>query len=76
MASTISTTNDDAQMIADLYLMVISSLKKASLVSPPTGVTCYFNPEVKEEIPDGVNSRGREVLVYLFAHASTDIHIY
>ena len=52
MASTTSTTNDDAQMIADLYLMVISSLKK---FSPPTGVTCYFNP--------GVNSRSR---VFLF----------
>ncbi len=75
MASTTSTTNDDAQMIVDLYLMVISSLKKASLVSPPTGVTCYFNPEEKDEIPDGVNNRGRVVLVCFFHHASTDIHI-
>ncbi len=72
MASTTSNLNDDALMIADLYLMVISSLKK---FSPPTGVTCYFNPEVKEEIPDGVNSRGRVVLSCFFAHASTDIHI-
>jgi hypothetical protein len=62
MASTTSTNNDDAQMTADLYLMVINALKKASLVSPPAGVTCYFNPEVKDEIPDGVNSRGRVFL--------------
>jgi hypothetical protein len=75
MASTTSNLNDDALMIADLYLMVISSLKKASLFSHPTEVTCYFNPEVKEEIPDGVNSRGRVVLSCFFAHASTDIHI-
>ncbi len=43
-------TND-----SKLYIMVVSSLRRASLVSTPAGVTCYFNP--------GVNSRSR---VFLF----------
>ena len=46
-------------MIPDLYVMVINSLKRASLVSPPVGATSYFNPEQKEEIHDRVNNRGK-----------------
>jgi hypothetical protein len=54
-----STAMDDSRMIPDLYVMVINSLKRASLVSPPVGATSYFNPELKEEIHDGVNNRGK-----------------
>ena len=59
MVSTTSTTPDDPRMIHDFYVMAIDRLKKASFVCPPTGVTPYFNPEIKEEIPDGVNNRGK-----------------
>jgi hypothetical protein len=59
MVSTTSISFEDARMIHDLYVMVIDHLKKASLVCPPVGVTPYFNPEIKEEIPDGVNNRGQ-----------------
>ncbi len=59
VSTTTSTTSEDARMIHDVYIMAIGHLKQASLVSPPAGVTPYFNPEIKEEIPDGINSRGK-----------------
>jgi hypothetical protein len=59
MASTTSTIPDDPHMIHDLYVMFIDHQKKTSLVCPPAGVTPSFNPEIKEEIPDGVNNRGK-----------------
>jgi hypothetical protein len=37
----------------------IRNIKKASLIRLPTGVAPYFNPEVRDEIPNEVNNRGR-----------------
>ena len=71
VSTTTSTTSEDARMIHDLYIMAIDRLKKASLVCPPADATPYFNPEIKEENPDGVNKRGERyirfaVIIYEF----------
>jgi hypothetical protein len=52
--------NDDANtMVSDIYWMVIDELKAASVVCSSSECTEYFNPVVRQEIPDGTNSRGK-----------------
>ncbi len=56
MSST--TTTGDIGVTKDLYNLVISQLKKASIVCPPVNAAPYFNPKVYLECPDGTNARG------------------
>jgi hypothetical protein len=52
--------DDDANtMISDIYQMVIEELKAPSVVCPSIDCTEYFNPVLHQEIPDGMNSRGK-----------------
>ena len=60
MASNNNNNNNDANsMISDIYQMVIDELKAASAVSAANDCTEYFNPLINQEIPDGMNSRGK-----------------
>ena len=52
-------SNDDANVIIDLYRMVIDELKAASIACPSNDCTDYFNPVINKEVPDGMNSRGK-----------------
>lgn len=51
--------SDDAKTVQDLYVVVIECLKKASAVCAPASATPFFDPEIKQEVPDGVNNRGK-----------------
>lgn len=55
-------SSDDGKTIKDLYVIVIECLKKASAVCTPAGATPFFNPEIKQEVTDGVNNRGKQTL--------------
>lgn len=62
MPSSTASGEDSAAIVKDLYNLVISELKKASLICPAINAAPYFNPVVFMEVPDGTNSRGKCII--------------
>jgi hypothetical protein len=62
MSSSTASGEDSAAIVRDLYNLVISELKKASLICPAINAAPYFNPVVFMEVPDGMNSRGKCII--------------
>jgi hypothetical protein len=65
MSSSTASGLDSKAIVRDLYNLVISELKKASLICPAINAAPYFNPVVFIEIPDGTNSRGKFIMLTL-----------
>jgi hypothetical protein len=59
MSSSTASGEDSTAMVRDLYKLVITELKKASLICPAINAASYFNPVVFMEAPDRTNSRGK-----------------
>jgi hypothetical protein len=62
MSSSTASGDDSKAIIRKLYNLVISKLKKASLIGPAINAAPYFNPFVFMEVPDGTNSRGKFII--------------
>jgi hypothetical protein len=69
MSST--TTTGDVGVAQNLYNLVISQLKKASLVCPPVIAAPFFNLKVYLECPNGTNARGNSFyFIFLLSPSS------
>jgi hypothetical protein len=64
MSSSTASGDESKAVVRDLYNLVISELKKASLVCPAPNAAPYFNLVVLMEVPDGINARGK-FIIYL-----------
>jgi hypothetical protein len=53
-----STNNDDADVVADLYDLVVKDLIAASAICPSMESSEYFDPLVNRELSDGLNDQG------------------
>jgi hypothetical protein len=62
MSSSTASGEDSTAIVRDLYILVISELKKASSICPAINAAPYFNPVVFMEVPDGTNSRGKCII--------------
>ncbi len=62
MPSSTASREDSTAIVRDLYILVISELKKASLICLAINAAPNLNPVVFMEVPDGTNSRGKCII--------------